>query len=179
MLKSIKKRLGDDCRSVLYGILMSILLLTILAVWRVFDTNTFLFIQIVIATFFLYVISIFIPFSLVLSKSVGRELLVVLIAFTVVSTLLLNVDRSRSVFLVKWVYEYSKESPITVDELISKKELSVSEGLSIKQRIGEQGQMSFIKNQDSRLQVTFAGRLFIKVAGLSAKLLNLKGYQSA
>jgi hypothetical protein len=60
-----------------------------------------------------------------------------------------------------------------------KKQLSVSEGLSIKQRIGEQGQMSFIRKQDSGLEVTFIGRLFIKVAELSAKVLNLKGYQSA
>ena len=179
MSSSLKTRMREDFRSVLYGFGMSLVLLAILAIWRTLDTETFLFIQIVIATTFLYLISIFIPFSIVFPKSVGRELLMVLIAFTVVSTLLLNVDRSRSVFLVKWVYESSKENPITVDELILKKQLSVSEGLSIKQRIREQGQMSFIRNQDSGLEVTFIGRLFIKVAELGAKVLNLKGYQSA
>jgi len=179
LIKEILKRLASDCKTFVYGFLASLVLLAVLGIWRIFDTDMFIFIQIVSATILLYLVSLLAPFMKPLQGVIGREFLIILIAFTITSTLLLNIDRSRSVFLVKWVYENSKEAPIPIEDLIKLKNLSATEGLSITQRVGEQGQMAFIKESGSGLEVTLAGRLFIQMSSFISKLLNLKGYQSA
>lgn len=179
MIKIILNRLASDCKTFFYGFLVSLILFAILGLWRIFDTDMFIFIQIVLATILLYLVSLIAPFMRPLQRVVGREFLIILIAFTITSTLLLNIDRSRSVFLVKWVYENSKEAPIPIEDLIKLKNLSTTEGLSIAQRVGEQGQMVFIKEGGSGLEVTLAGRIFIQMSSFISKLLNLKGYQSA
>lgn len=179
MIKIFLKRLASDCKTFFYGFLASLILLAILGLWRIFDTDMFIFIQIILATILLYLVSLLAPFMKPLQRVVGQEFLIILIAFTITSTLLLNIDRSRSVFLVKWVYENSKEAPIPIEDLIKLKNLSATEGLSIAQRVGEQGQMAFIKESGSGLEVTLAGRFFIQMSSLISKVLNLKGYQSA
>ncbi len=179
MLNLLRKRISADMHSLLLGFITTFILLVTIAFWRLVDTNTFLFIQLVISSLFVYIFMLFLGTFQFAKLFVNREFLSVLIAFTVASSLLLNIDRSRSVYLVKWVYQYSKESPVTLEEIIQVKGLTEAEGLSIKQRVGEQGQLAFIKNDQKGLSVTWLGRAFIRIAEISSKLFSLKGFERA
>jgi hypothetical protein len=179
MLKVLRKRFSADMQSLLLGLSATFLLFVMIGIWRLFDTNTFLFIQLVISSILLYILIVFLGIFPFAKFFVSREFLSILIAFTVASSLLLNIDRSRSVYLVKWVYQYSKESPVPLEEIIAVKRLTEAEGLSIKQRVGEQGQLAFIKNDQKGLSVTWLGRAFVSLAEICSKLFNLNGFERA
>jgi hypothetical protein len=168
-----------DLQKLFYGVITSILVFLILAVWRKYDTNTFIFLQIVFISILLYFILLIFSRMGLMKLINGNEFVSVLVAFTLIFLLVGNIDRSRSVFLIKWVDQYSKEKPITIAELFTLRSFSLSEEISIKQRIDEQKQTLFIKQVDSKLQVTLLGKCFIKFAEIIAQLLNLKGFKSA
>ncbi len=179
MRNRILQQISSDFKSLIQGLVVSAILLLVVGVWRIFDTNTFLFLQIVLSCICLYLFLLFTPLDSPVNKILGNKFLSVLVAFTLVSTLLLNIDRSRSVFLVKWVSQSSKEIPANVDMLLSIYTSSLNTESSIKQRIEEQKDTLFIKDVGSGIEVTRLGKTFIMMADLISKIFNLKGYQKA
>lgn len=99
-------------------------------------------------------------------------------AFTISSFLLLNIDRSRSVYLIKWVGQ-SQEETLRFDDLVVTKNLAESDAAAIRQRIDEQSQIKFIYEEEQTLHLTVLGKTFYFLANSFAKIYNLQGYKEA
>ena len=175
----MKSLLRREMKKVVTGLLSSFLLFLAIASWRAFDSRTFLFIQILVSTiallFFLYLISYFFQVSFFREQ----ELLSIFIAFTLVSFLLLNIDRSRSVFLIKWVGQATQVGETSTEQLFVSKDLSLADKKAILQRIEEQGQIRFIDAKENNLSLTWSGQLFFKLATFMADFFNLNGFKRA
>lgn len=175
----MKSLLRREMKKVFTGLLSSFLLFLAIASWRAFDSRTFLFIQILVSTiallFLLYLISYFFQVSFFREQ----ELLSIFIAFTLVSFLLLNIDRSRSVFLIKWVGQATQVGETSTEQLFVSKNLSLADKKAILQRIEEQGQIKFIDAKENTLSLTWLGQLFFELATFMADFFNLNGFKRA
>lgn len=179
MRNRILQQISSDFKSLIQGLIASAILFIMIGVWRIFDTTTFLFLQIFFSCIFLYIAFVLtFPKTRFIKKS-SQGFLSILIAFTIVSSLTLNIDRSRSVYLVKWVYEYSKEKPVSIEDFLVKKSFSPGDEIGLRQRIAEQKQTLFIQSDDSSLELTLLGKGFIKFAAILSNLLHLDGFKSA
>lgn len=158
---------------------VTLLLLAVLAIWRYFETNTFIFIQIIVCS----IILLSVLYLLRLSNSKfkffnGNELLIIAISFIVVTFLLLNIDRSRSFFLLKWV-DSSGSNGITVQEIQKQKNLSESDLVAVEQRIQEQDQSGFLIVRNERIYISQEGRVLVFIFRNLARVENLTGYSRA
>lgn len=175
----MKSLLRREMKKVVTGLLSSLLLFLVIAGWRVFDSTTFLFVQILVSTlallFFLYFISYFFQVSFFREQ----ELLSIFVAFTLVSFLLLNIDRSRSVFLIKWVGQATQVGETSTEQLFESQNLSLADKKAILQRIEEQGQIRFVDAKENNLSLTWSGQLFFKLATFMADFFNLNGFKRA
>ena len=158
---------------------VTLLLLAVLAIWRYFETNTFIFIQIIVCS----IILLSVLYLLRLSNSKfkffnGNELLIIAISFIVVTFLLLNIDRSRSFFLLKWV-DSSGSNGITVQEIQKQKNLSESDLVAVEQRIQEQSQSGFLIVRNERIYISQEGKVLVFIFRNLARVENLAGYSKA
>ena len=158
---------------------VTLLLLAVLAIWRYFETNTFIFIQIIVCS----IILLSLLYLLRLSNSKfkffnGNELLIIAISFIVVTFLLLNIDRSRSFFLLKWV-DSSGSNGITVQEIQKQKNLSESDLVAVEQRIQEQDQSGFLIVRNERIYISQEGKVLVFIFRNLARVENLTGYGKA
>lgn len=158
---------------------VTLLLLAVLAIWRYFETNTFIFIQIIVCS----IILLSVLYLLRLSNSKfkffnGNELLIIAISFIVVTFLLLNIDRSRSFFLLKWV-DSSGSNGITVQEIQKQKNLSESDLVAVEQRIQEQDQSGFLIVRNERIYISQEGKVLVFIFRNLARVENLTGYSKA
>ena len=161
--------------------ILTVLAFLILAIWRQFDSTTFSFQQILLTSFVLGIgIYIFTFFSRSkLSKILmGKEMAAVLLIFTVLSFLILNVDRSRSVYLLKWI-EMSSSDGISSEELSQRLGFSKVERADIEQRIKEQISSHTLTRANDKIKLTSTGRFLTKFFDVLAKFENLKGYPTS
>ena len=175
----LKKFLKEESIKLFMCVSVTILLLAILAIWRLFETNTFIFIQIIICTLILLLTL----YSLRLTRFrlrflKGNELLVISMSFIIVTFLLLNIDRSRSFFLLKWV-ESVGNNGISFTELQKQKNLSDSDIIAIKQRIQEQDQSGFLFIHSERIYISREGKFLVFIFRSVASFENLEGYKNA
>jgi hypothetical protein len=167
-----------EFKTVLISTLVTIIGFLILAFWRLFQNSTFLFTQILIVTAILGVIVYFISsilenrFSALLR---GRELTSIVLAFTLISFVTLNVDRSRSFYLVKWVSE-SSDTGTTLQEISKSKNFSREDIKDFRQRINEQKESGTLKLENGRIKVTFLGSIVVLASRFVAKFASLQGY---
>lgn len=164
---------------IVLSIAYSLILFALIALWRLFDPNSFLFLQILFCSsiFLLFLYSLRLrkfPFKLIN----GNELLIVSISFILVTFLLLNIDRSRSFFLLKWV-ESSGTQGTSIRELQKLKNLSDSDLAAVKQRVREQDQSGFLYKENERIYISFQGKILVFVFRNLASFENLKGYLNA
>ena len=157
----------------------SFILFLLIALWRLFDPNSFLFLQIL----FCSVILLLILYSLRLRKFPfkiinGNELLIVSISFILITSLLLNIDRSRSFYLLKWV-ESAGNYGTSITELQKLKKLSDSDLAALKQRVQEQDQSGFLFKENERIYISSQGKFLVFIFRNLAKFENLKGYLNA
>ena len=170
--------LRREIKSIATGIIATFLLFVFVYAFRLTSNEVFLFIQIITCSFVLYLLLLVIGTKIVFFQN--RELLSVLIAFTIVATLLLNIDRSRSFFVLKWVSEYSKDGEIQPEQLILKKNLGYLDKKAIQKRIEEQIQSQTISiNDKGQIKLTMLGQLIVKISTFIAKLFHLKGFLNA
>lgn len=161
------------------SMVVTLLLLAVLAIWRYFETNTFIFIQIIVCSIIL--LSLFYLLRLSNSKFKffnGNELLIIAISFIVVTFLLLNIDRSRSFFLLKWV-DSSGSNGITVQEIQKQKNLSETDLIAVRQRIQEQDQSGFLIVRNERIYISQEGKVLVFIFRNLARVENLTGYGKA
>jgi hypothetical protein len=105
----------------------------------------------------------------------GKELAAILIIFIFLSFLILNVDRSRSVYLLKWV-EMSSSAGITEEELSNRMGFTKIEKSDFRQRINEQISSGTIRLDEDKLKLTLSGTVLTKFFNFLANFENLKGY---
>lgn len=175
----LKIFLKEESIKLLMCVSVTILLLAILAIWRLVETNTFIFIQIIICTLILLLTLYSLRLTKFKSKFLkGNELLVISISFIIVTFLLLNIDRSRSFFLLKWV-ESVGNNGISLTELQKQKILSDTDITAIKQRIQEQDQSGFLFMHNERIYISREGKFLVFIFRNVASFENLKGYKNA
>lgn len=177
-MNRIKSFIKRESTTVLVGVFFSIIAFLLLALVRHFDSSTFSFIQIILVTILLagiiYVSSFFAKHK-IFGVLHNRELAVILIVFTILSFSILNIDRSRSFYLTKWV-QISGEHGTTVDEIISKYNFSTQDANDLLQRVNEQKQSGTIFESDGRLKLTAVGMFIVGVSTFIASFENLNGY---
>ena len=174
----MKSNLIHEVKNLLAGFTASVMLFFLLFIWRLYSTRIFLFIQILLCTVFIYLVLIYFSRSK-LTFFYRRELVSTLIAFLICSFLLLNIDRSRSIYILKWVSIYQGNDFVSVDQISKNLEFSTSETEALKQRAGEQKQTLMMTSKGSGLRLTSMGEFFIKICSALARLFNLNGYLKA
>ena len=170
--------LKREFRTVLVSIFVTILGFLILGFWRFFQDSTFLFLQILTVTAILGAIIYFITvmFENRLSALLrGRELTSIVVAFTLISFFTLNIDRSRSFYLIKWVSE-SGDTGTTLQEISKSKNFSPEDIKDFRQRINEQKESGTLKVENGQIKVTFLGSIVVSVSRFFAKFASLEGY---
>ena len=173
------KKFRTEIRKILTGIVTTLLAMLVIAVWRQFDTNTFIFLQILLVTLLIAILCYALSENIYLKKFLHQnELVAALIPFVIVSFLLLNIDRSRSIYVVKWVGA-NQNVGVTLEELRTSKNLTPSEFSAIQQRISEQVQSGTLIEADSKIRLTARGKFMLKVIETVAKIENLTGYSKA
>ena len=178
-MKKMRSEIFHEIRKILLSFIGTLALLLIVAIWRIFNTSVFIFIQILFCSFILLIV-------LYLARNLSRnanvfyknEILVVAISFIIVTFLLLNIDRSRSIFLLKWVESYGKTG-VTSKIIAHDHNLSESDYLAIAQRIGEQEQSGMLVVRGEKIFMTKMGEVFVFVVKRIATLENLVGFDRA
>lgn len=165
-----------ELRKVFAGLMCTMLTISILAIWRRYDNSSFLFIQICVVSLLSYFIFLILETKLKFFS--GNSLVAALISFTLLTSLALNIDRSRSVQVVKWVHQISSISKVSVGEIAQIKHLSPNEIPPIKQRLREQTELGLLEAHGSLYSLSFSGRAFISLSEFLAHFLSLNGYLS-
>jgi hypothetical protein len=178
-LRNLLNVITDEIKSISQFLFITLLIFLAIAVWRMFDTKTFLFLQISFVCFLFYLLLLLSRLSNAKSSFAHKELTAALLSFVILTTLVLNIDRSRSVFVLKWVNELSVSRVVNVDDIYKYKQLGPSDVSAVSQRLNEQEQMRILKKVGSGYELTRFGKLFIKTAFLLAKILSLKGFTEA
>jgi len=166
----------SDLRTIGLGLLFTLLTFFQLAIWRLLETETFLFIQILVITFVNYL------FTLWISPKNSMRIQVnlfgaVLVAFVLVTFTTVNVDRSRSFTTLKWVHELQLSGPVSVDEIENAKRLTARDVTAIEQRIEEQVQFGTLNGKGDGFVLSAFGEIILSIANGLSVVCNLKGYQ--
>lgn len=102
--------------------------------------------------------------------------IVLLLCFNVLTTLSMNIDRSRSVHVIVLV-QLAEKREISFQEVLEGNTISGSEVDSYVQRFNEQSQMKLISGDFQNPKLTFFGRIFLNIAGHLASIWNLDGFR--
>jgi hypothetical protein len=100
-------------------------------------------------------------------------------ALFLASFLLLNIDRSRSVYLLKWIGANSTNDFVTMQVIVEKYHLSFEGKAALEQRIAEQRQASMVKIEGEKLSLTTKGKVFLMFSMVFAKVFRLNGFLKA
>ena len=181
MLSKLLVLTRREFKTVLISVLVTIFGFLLLAIWRFFQDSTFLFTQILIVTaglgFLIYLISFMLE-NRVSALLRSRELAIIVLTFTLLSFFTLNIDRSRSFFLLKWVSE-SSESGTTLQEISVSQYFSEKDIEDFKQRIEEQKESGTLKEENGQVKVTALGSAIVSVSRFIAKAVSLNGFLKA
>jgi hypothetical protein len=176
----VSKRIKEEILTLVVALSTTVIGFCLLAFIRLFDPNTFLFIQILILS-----ILLLITLYAYTAKRKGRlgetlrgrELISVVIMFTLLSFSLLNIDRSRSVYLLKWV-SVSEKSELTSQEFIESRANSNLDVQDLTQRLNEQKSIRTISIDDDQIKLTPLGTIIVWTSNFAGSFQNLKGYKS-
>jgi len=172
--------LRRDLSEVLWGVVFSVLGFCFLSIWRHLDSDVLLIAQILIVVFLLYALFLLFAGIRQPKSSAFHRLVASLVAFTILSFSLLNIDRSRSVYVLKWVSESSTSfESVTVSSLATVHELSGNDVSAFKMRLSEQTELGFLHESNGAYRLTIMGSVFIWFAERIARLANLRGYLNA
>jgi hypothetical protein len=99
-----------------------------------------------------------------------------LVSLLVLSNSLLNIDRSRSFYVLSWV-DQEKVSSIdgVIEESISSTE--ANDLNSLEMRIMEHEERGLIKNENGKYYLTFGGGVMLSLSNFLAQIFNLENWQ--
>jgi hypothetical protein len=176
----VSKRIKDETTTLVVALSVTVIGFCLLAFVRLFDPDTFLFIQILILSILLLITLYAYTAKRKGRLSVtlrGRELISVVIMFTLLSFSLLNIDRSRSVYLLKWV-SVSEKTGLTSQEFIDSHANSKLDVRDLTQRVREQKSIRTISIHDDQIKLTSLGTIIVWTSNFAGSFQNLKGYKS-
>lgn len=115
-------------------------------------------------------------------KRIRRDLhsilTVQLIVFILLQFSLVNIDRSRSFYVLSWANQnkvFDSKNGIGLVGVQSPEKLN---SLAIQIRVDEQIEKKLLKNDSDRIKPTMAGKILILIADTLAKLFNLENWES-
>ena len=160
-MKTFISIVRSELKTIISSLGGTILILLFLVIWRTFDTETFLFLQICATSLFAYVTIMLFRITGKRSIFLNQELAVIAISF------------------VKWVNELSSSSPVKIEEIVKFKDLSPLDTAVVAQRLDEQEQLGLLDEVGNGYKLSVFGNLFVKFASAFAKLMNLSGFARA
>lgn len=95
-----------------------------------------------------------------------------------IASVAINVDRSRSLFVLLWISQLEPSQPDAIVEQVSC-EFGAQDEAGLRQRIAEHEQRGLVAASTEGVQLTSVGQLIVGTANLTAKVLNLKGWDDA
>ena len=161
-------------RAILFGMLY----IGLFTLSRVFFPNDFQYIQHIISfiiTFFVAVLYFYVRKDSIIEYL--AVLIVLLLFFNVLTTLSMNIDRSRSVEVIVLV-QVAEKKEISFQEVLEDRAIIDKDVDSYIQRFDEQSQMKLISGDTKNPKLTFLGRIFLNVAGHLASIWNLDGFRT-
>jgi hypothetical protein len=180
-MKSFMVVISREITTVAISLCLTLVSLLILAFVRFFDNSTFLFLQLLLITFLIslliYGLSGISSHRLKIDLR-GRELAITSIVFLMLSFSVLNIDRSRSFYLIKWI-SISGHQGTTTTQISDKYNLSPQDAKDLAQRVKEQKESRTIVEVDGKLHLTLLGKVIVTVSSWIAQLTNLNGYPRA
>ena len=150
----------------------------LLSIYREVRPGGDLFVEINAFTIFLMLTIIFITFSI---KSLSFEnisvvFLVTVLFFTIHQTTLLNVDRSRSYYIIGWVHNQK----VSIDNGVLNYErvhsIEKSNPRAMTERLEEQISRGYIHNEGETLQLSMSGQTLYSLAQLLSKIYSLTNW---
>jgi hypothetical protein len=99
-----------------------------------------------------------------------------LLIFQVAQTTVLNIDRSRSYYLLSWVDKGLVNLSGNTYDLSKVSSTEKMDSLGVKQRLTEQLSRRLIVIRDERVRLTFSGSLIVRVSNLLAHVFRLDGW---
>ena len=166
-----------DLKTVLLAFPFSLIPIILLSFIRQFNQKQFLFISLILV--YIIVLGSAYIFSFLNERDTVRNRILSLtaISFLLVSFLVLNIDRSRSFYLLKWVAV--EPDGVSLEQLQRIHDLTPSDTEAISQRLTEQRQSHTIHESNGVFRVTFVGHIIFKVSNYFARFLNLHGFLDA
>lgn len=155
---------------ILIGLL--ILNLSFFYVLQVFFTNTLVFEKLTLSS------AILIIFLIVLKKIDYKKLSIILIIYISLTQLFVNIDRSKSFYVLYWIAKYEIiYNPINMTFLENVPELQnrINE-FDLSQRINEHQIRGLVVNDANHIRLTSVGKAMLKISQLSAKYFRLNGW---
>lgn len=104
-------------------------------------------------------------------------LLISLIFFTITSLTLVNVDRSRSIYVLSWISEgrvQLNNNYISLDQVRSTEKLNID---GVEQRINEQIKRGLVIQDGNKLELNKGGLVIVFISKFVAKVFNLNGWE--
>ena len=153
--------------------------LALIGVWRLFDRTTLLFLQILVCSCITYFLVIAFSNCALLNSLSANRLLVLVLTFTLSTTLLLNVDRSRSVYVLKAVDQSVEiiNSVSGTPKQSSNKLVEDSDVDAFQIRLDEQVELGTLKKKSTSYELTWLGFSLVRLFDVSAQLFSLRGYK--
>lgn len=180
MKTRVKGFIRKETAKIAQGLCITLCLLIGIACLRAYSTGTFLFIQIISACLVLLLILYVLGHSSVrVSWIRGSEIYLTVFAFTISSFLLLNVDRSRSIYLLKWI-DNNRSTGLTFRELATIAERESFGENALIQRLREQIESGNVYlDPQTRYRSTFRGHTLNVFFSTLADFEHLEGYKGS
>jgi len=160
----------------LRSILFSLIYLCLFTLSRIFFPSYFQYLEHLVSLFLTFVFAIF---YFQLRKSSILEYLatsvLLLISFNILTTLSMNIDRSRSVEVILLTKEAEKNN-ISFQKTLEANRVNNNELDAYIQRFKEQSQMKLLSGDIQKPKLSFLGRNFLKFSEFLAKVWKLEGF---
>jgi hypothetical protein len=92
------------------------------------------------------------------------------------TSILINIDRSRSFYVLAWIDRYEIKSDVTTNPYESVQSPEKNSIESIQKRVLEQESRGLISDNGSEFRLTRLGKVTLRVSNFFAKTFNLQGW---
>jgi hypothetical protein len=152
---------------------------SLLAIWRTFNNPGDLYLEISLATILLGVVIllIFLKKRFVNFGGICLILLAVLFFYTSHQMTLLNVDRSRSFYIIGWVHDGNvkvNSNSYNYDAVLSLEKLNT---IAADVRLSEQINRGYITQRGDTLELTPSGKILFQIAEFLSQIYTLDNWK--
>jgi hypothetical protein len=179
---NMRKEDKKNRSSLLISLSSTLIVFFILYLWRKVSQTNLLYDQIVICSTLILMINVLI--GIIFSKKLYVKVnflrdsfIVALLFYTFGSAILLNIDRSRSLYIFPWIGQCDNRISCLKKSLLPNQ--GVQGWLEVEQRLIEQDSRKLMEIQGDTITLTIGGRMVLTSANLFANIFELEGYKNA